>query len=306
MRTFVLMSALKHAYLLLVHTSPAQVRKLLELLDDPRNDLYVHIDRKASFGPEAFSGCCRCAGLHFIEPRRRVNWGGVSIMRTTLDLLKAATAEPHAYYHLLSGMDLPLKSQDEIHAFFDAHPDREFLKLWPVVPARARRFQYFMLFPEGQQYFLPKLVNNLVKSILIALHIRINKGIDFRFASQWFSISDEFARYVLTQEDWLERVFRHTGTCDEVFLPTLLMNSPLRDRLFDPTIHLEKQQVVDPVHLGNLRLIDWTRGKSIRHPWVFLAGDWEMLMNSPYFWARKFDERVDEQIIDRIYTQLKG
>ena len=56
---------------------------------------------------------------------------------------------------------------------------------------------------------------------------------------------------------------------------------------------------------GNLRLIDWTRGKSIRHPWVFLAGDWDLLMSAPYFWARKFDERVDEQIIDRIYAQLK-
>ena len=44
----------------------------------------------------------------------------------------------------------------------------------------------------------------------------------------------------------------------------------------------------------------------MRHPWVFVAGDWEMLMSAPYFWARKFDERVDEQIIDRIYTELKA
>ena len=42
-----------------------------------------------------------------------------------------------------------------------------------------------------------------------------------------------------------------------------------------------------------------------RHPWVFRAADWEMLQATPCFWARKFDERVDAEIIDRIYRQLK-
>ena len=28
-------------------------------------------------------------------------------------------------------------------------------------------------------------------------------------------------------------------------------------------------------------------------------------MRVPYFWARKFDERVDAQIIDRLYGHLK-
>lgn len=300
------MTGHKHAYLLLIHACPDQARKLLELLDDPRNDLYIHIDRKASFGPDALAGCCRHSAVRFIEPRLSVSWGGVSIMRATLALLEAAVPGHYAYYHLLSGMDLPLKSQDEIHAFFDSHPDREFLKLWPTVPAMTRRFRYYTVFPEGQHFFLTHWINNLVKAVLSTLHISINKDIEFRFAAQWFSISDGFAAYAISRKDWLERVFAHTGTCDEVFMPTLLWGSPFRDRLFDATVHLEKKKVIDPEHLGNLRLIDWTRGPSIRHPWVFRAGDWDMLMGSPYFWGRKFDERVDAEIIDRIYTELKG
>lgn len=299
------METSRHAYLLLVHTCPGQVRKLLGLLDDPRNELYIHIDAKAPFGPEALEGCCSRSRVHFLEPRRRVNWGGVSIMRTTLALLKEAVPGHYDYYHLLSGMDLPLKSQDEIHAFFDAHPGREFLQLWPVVPARATRFRYFTLFPEGQHWFLTNLANNLVKGILIALHIRINKDVDFRLSSQWFSITDAFARYVLSQEDWLERTFKHTGTCDEVFIPTLLWNSPFRERLFDATEHQERERAFDPEHLGNLRFIDWTRGESVRHPWTFRKDDWELLRSVPQLWARKFDERVDPAIIDRLYEELK-
>lgn len=299
------MAGQMHAYLLLVHACPGQVCKLLSLLDDPRNDIFVHIDGKAAFGPETFRDVCRFSRVQFISPRLPVHWGGVNMMRATLALLKAATAEPHAYYHLLSGMDLPLKTQDEIHAFFNAHPGYEFLKLWPVEQKRESRFRYFTLFPEGNGFFLTNWANNVVKGILMALHIRINKDIDFRMASQWFSITDACARYVIGEEAWLEKVFRRTGTCDEVFLPTLLWRSTFKERLYDTTLHQERELSVNTEHLGNLRFIDWTRGESIRHPWTFRSEDWDLLMRVPYFWARKFDERVDAQIIDRLYGHLK-
>lgn len=300
------MNVNKHACLILAHACPDQLHKLLTLLDDPRNDIYVHIDAKAAFGPEALADVCRHSALHFIEPRIRVSWGGVNMMRATLALLKAATPGQYGYYHLLSGMDLPIRSQDVIHTFFDANPDREFLKLWPVEPKRAARFQYYIPFPEGKPSLLTNLLNNLVKGILMALHIRINRDVEFRMASQWFSITDAFARYVISQEAWLERVFRHTTSCDEVFMPTILWNSPFRDRLYDNTVHIEREQSTDTEHLGNLRFIDWTRGESVRHPWVFREDDWDLLMSVPYFWARKFDERVDPAIIERIYRELSS
>lgn len=299
------MSAQKHAYLILAHSRSGQLCKLLALLDDPRNDIYIHIDRKARFSPKDFSDCCSASRLFFVEPRLRVHWGGVSIMRATLALLKAAVPGHYAYYHLLSGMDLPIKTQDEIHAFFDAHPDREFLQLWPYEASKAIRLRYFTLMPEQQSFFLTRTINHLVKGILIALDIQINRGIDFHYGSQWFSISDAFACYTVDQEDWLERVFRHTGVCDEEFLPTLLMNSPFRDRLFDASLHDERQQCAGSGLAGNLRLIDWTRGESVRHPWTFRSEDWEMLMHSPCLWARKFDERVDPEIIGRVCSHLR-
>ncbi|CCY12337.1 glycosyltransferase [Porphyromonas sp. CAG:1061] len=43
-------------------------------------------------------------------------------------LLRAATSrDSYQYFHLISGADLPLKSQDEIHAFFSAHQGQEFI-----------------------------------------------------------------------------------------------------------------------------------------------------------------------------------
>ena len=290
----------RHAYLILAHHRFGQLRKLLELLDDPRNDIFVHIDAKAQFDPEEWQGVCKYSALRFTSRRIRVHWGGVSIMRAELMLLKESLqAGDYSYFHLLSGMDLPIKSQDAIHEFFEANDGKEFLNYWKFKKTTASRFSYVTLFPEGAGHFLTNLLNNIFKGLQMAVGYRINRGIDFRFASQWFSITGECARYVTEHEDWLEKVFRRTNTCDEIFLATLVWNSPFRERLY-----IKEEVAEHLVNESNMRFIDWSRGESIRHPYTFRSEDWELLMGVPHFWARKFDEKTDSEIIDRIWSKL--
>ncbi|MBQ9549118.1 MAG: glycosyl transferase [Bacteroidales bacterium] len=289
-----------HAYLILAHAHFAQLRTLLRLLDDGRNDIFVHVDARAKdFRQQDFEGVCRKSRLQFIEPRIAVHWGGVSIMRAELALLRAALPGHYRYYHLLSGMDLPLKTQDEIHAWFEAHDGKEFIQCWKMKKSTPSRFRYYTLFPEGAGRFGTNLLNNIFKGLQMALGIRINRQVDFRFASQWFSITDGLARYVVEQEPWLEKVFAHTNTCDEIFLPTLLARSPFRDALFEPGL-----SQAGTVNLANLRFIDWSRGESVRHPWTFRLEDKDLLLSTPHFWARKFDDAVDDAIIEEISDYL--
>ena len=49
-----------------------------------------------------------------------------------------------------------------------------------------------------------------------------------------------------------------------------------------------------------MRLTDWKRG----NPYTFHMEDLEMLMSSGYIFARKFDENVDNTIIESIYRRL--
>mgnify|MGYP000015433992 CR=1 FL=1 len=282
----------RHAYLILAHKNPGQLRRLLSLLDDSRNDIYVHVDGRASFGPEALVGACRRSGLFFPARRYRVHWGGVSIMRSELALLEAAVSGgDYSYCHLLSGMDMPLTDQDTIHAFFDAHHGREFINLWPMKADTADRFHYYTLFPEGARNFLTHFLNDSFKSFQKLVGYSMNKDVEFRSASQWFSITGELARYVVSRRDWLEKVFQHTCLCDEIFLATLVWNSPFRDR----------------VCTEDMRLIDWSSGgEGARHPWTFRLGDLDRIMSSGKFWARKFDEGVDSRIIDEVCARLVG
>ena len=293
----------KHAYLILAHKNFGQLRKLIALLDHERNDIYVHVDAKASgFNPEEWRDVTKHSPLFFLPERISVSWGGVSIMRSELALLKRALADGgHDYYHLLSGMDLPIKTQEEIHDFFDAHKGKEFINLWEFKKSTLTRFRYFTVFPEGEGRFATRIVNHIFKGLQMAVGFRINRDVDFRFGSQWFSITEELARYTVDHEEWLEKVFRHTSTCDEIFLPTLVAASPYRDRLFVPTPVKNQKEV----NLSNMRFIDWSRGESIRHPWTFRAEDLPLLESVDHLWARKFDEETDPEIIDMIYERLR-
>lgn len=293
----------KHAYLILAHKNFGQLQRMIELLDHPRNDIYVHVDAKAKdFNPDEWKGITSHSSLKFLKERINVNWGGVSIMRAEIALLKEAASYGHYdYYHLLSGMDLPIKPQEMMHDFFDANKGKEFLNLWEFKTSTLSRFRYYTIFPEGEAKFRTRIINHIFKGLQMAVGFRINRNVDFRFGSQWFSITDALARYVLDKEEWLEKVFRHTSTCDEIFLPTLVWNSEFRNKLYHP----EPVKSQKEVNNSNMRFIDWTRGESIRHPWTFRANDEELLQSVPHFWARKFDENIDSEIINKIYGKLK-
>lgn len=292
----------RHAYLILAHKNFGQLRKLLVLLDDPRNDIFVHVDGKARFSPEEWKNVCRFSRLVFISPRLKVYWGGVNSMRCELALLReAVSCGPYSYYHLVSGMDLPIKDQDTIHDFFDRHEGKEFLDFWEMDEDIYERVRYYTLFPEGEGNFLTHFINGLCKDIQGTAGYSINKDVDFHFSSVWFSMTDALARYVISKEDWLEKVFAHTSNCDELFLATVVWNSPFRENLYSREVAKNHA-----VNLSNMRFIDWSRGGSHRHPWTFRSEDWDLLMSVPHFWARKFDEGTDSGIIDRIYRHLAG
>ena len=116
----------KHAYLVMAHHQFPLLQTTLRLLDDPRNDFFIHIDKKA--GAVDFEEIRRAAPhsrVTFIE-RLSVHWGGYSQIRCELALLQAATqAGQYAYYHLISGVDLP--PYFAVPLFHGKKPEKPFL-----------------------------------------------------------------------------------------------------------------------------------------------------------------------------------
>lgn len=82
--------------------------------------------------------------------------------------------------------------------------------------------------------------------IQISFGIKRSTGITFQKGANWFSITDELARYVLSKEKWIKKVFKDTDCADEIFLQTIVINSKYKDNLFSKKF--------DNSIYGNMRL----------------------------------------------------
>lgn len=68
----------KHAYLIIAHNNWEQLKKLILLLDDCRNDIFLHIDKKCGEITEIINSLttlCKSSNINIFQ-EFSVNWGG--------------------------------------------------------------------------------------------------------------------------------------------------------------------------------------------------------------------------------------
>lgn len=266
---------------------------LLELIDDFRNDIFIHIDAKVQkFNFSLYESYCKVSRIFFIKNRVDVKWGGYEQVQVELNLFEEATSKrQYSYYHLISGVDLPLKTQNEIHDFFIAE-NKEFLFYRDVYS----KWDYQRL----SRYHLPRSWNSKFVSYfnIIQDRLEINRfrkyGLQFRRGYNWCSLTDDAVRYILGKKGLIKR-FCHASVCaDECYKQIILFNSQFRDRLF----------INDSGESSDLRAVDWVR-RNGDSPHIYTSEDYEILIQSEKMFARKFDEKIDIDIVNRIVSHVK-
>lgn len=283
----------KHAYLIAAHHQMDLLKVLLSLLDDEKNDIYLHVDSRCRvFNESEMLSTVRKSKLFFIE-RRKVAWGGYSQIQLEFDLLHAATKNGYAYYHLISGVDLPIKSQEYIHVFFEKHKGQEFISFdydQNIVNFKNRLDVYHVWQEQyGNKKNLLYKADRFIQLIQKQVGVHRLKSIPYNLkkGANWFSITHELATYVLEKEIICRKIFKKTRCCDEVFLQTLVFNSPFKERLYFSE-HAKRYY--------NMRYVDFKRG----NPYVFTRQDYDEIMSREELFARKFDIIVDRDIINEI------
>ncbi|UTA69109.1 beta-1,6-N-acetylglucosaminyltransferase [Emticicia sp. 21SJ11W-3] len=291
----------KHAYLIIAHNNPWQLSILIELLDDERNDIYILIDIKSNLSENQILYKPKYANLIVLKDlNRKIYWGGISLIMAELYLLEIAQRHhQYSYYHLLSGMDLPLKTQDFLHSFF-GQTSKEFVGFddhhLKSAQWKTERYHFFV---EGFNYRKKKIYKYLRNGLVLIQKIlfikRKREFAKYYHGSAFFSISLAFAKHLINKKSIIEKSYKHTICCDEVFIQTELMNSEF------------ERNVSSSVAKGreNMRLIDWSRREG-NTPYTWRIQDFDEMIKSPYFFARKVDENVDKEIILKIRQYLIG
>ena len=292
---------MKHAYLIMAHNEPYILEKILRLIDDERNDIYVHVDKKwKDFDFDYFKDLVKKSKLFFTK-RLDVKWGSFKQIECELLLFEEAANNKYAYYHLISGVDMPLISQNEIHDFFDKNCGKEFVIFdnhngISEQAIERVKFYHFLVPWARSKSMIKRLLFGKIHfwSIKIQKKLKVNRikkyDIDFRKGANWVSITDDLVRYILSNKKIIYKIFKYSYCADELFVQTILYNS----EFYKNVVSLKNDD-----YMSIKRFIDWNRGQ----PYTFKLEDFDLIMNSGCFFARKFSSKVDKNIIDKIYEK---
>lgn len=292
---------MKHAFLIMAHNDAYVLEKLLKLIDYEENDIYLHIDKKSNdLREEEITKWVRRSRLFFAH-RMDVRWGAFSIVECQLSMMgEAVNREKYAYYHLLSGVDLPIKKQKELHDFFDEHQGKEFIHYsyhHPIDGAILDRVKIYHFLNKNQRNSsrLVRGINNKAYHLLLRIQKKLNvdrtKGKEYYFGANWCSITDDLVKFILSHKNEIRKEYRFASCSDEIYLQTLIWGTSFYNNLYISR---------DGDYEACVRYIDWQRG----NPYVFRINDFESLMHSPMFFARKFSSVIDKEIVDIIFEKL--
>lgn len=275
---------MKHAYLIMAHNEPEILNVLLSMLDDERNDLYLHIDKKSNLiNVDALS--VNHAKLIILQERISLYWMDISQVKTEMLLFETAYKNgPYAYYHIVSGVDLPIKTQDYIHQFCDTHQGKEFVAFENEphnVADMKRKISKYHILPNHYRdgnYIRFRACNAFRKMFLYVqdkLNYNRKEELEFKKGSNWVCVTHEFVGYLLQKKEFIFKRFKYVPACDEIFLQSIIWNSPFRDKIYK----------VNDGCKGYLHHIEWNRGV---FPYVWKSEDFNELINSDKLFARKF------------------
>ena len=268
----------------MAHGNFSILKSMMKILDDERFDFYIHIDAKTETGGEEreLLSICKKSKVYLTQ-RIAVYWGHYSQTQTQLLLIKAAmnNTEKYDYFHLVSGIDMPLKTPDEIDSFISKNIGSEFVTVWRTDNWRMKyKYPFIKKYKRSKNEIINKVKKGLISRVLRLprtkeADIQKNKGWTVYCGDAWYSISYDLAEYLLFHEDEIMRYWKDCYIADECLLATIVKNTPEFERKMYPT---------------NTREIRWEN--CVPHIWT--KSDLPYLYKSTAIFARKFSlEHID-------------
>ena len=270
------------AYSISGYHHPDQFAWLMSAIRHPDDLFVIHVDgRTAEPVFAALRAVAGTAANVIVIDRQPITWMGISLVEAELRAIRTALEAKPGFDYLisLSMQDYPLKSRAEIAAELEAAPGRDYLTFEPLAeqPFHMRRRPWLWSFEHKG-----RLVRTIVPR-LVPRELPIPwKGPWWRILSRatcdWVATSPLTERYLA--------FLRNVQTPDEFFFQNLLMQGLGAARLAD----------------GYRHFISWPGGSP--SPETLTMAHADALLASPLWYARKFDERVDARILQRLAERI--
>ena len=299
------------AYLIFAHKNPDQLGRLLGKLYYPGCMFYIHVDAKSTVKPFVLAATqVPSASITWLTKRTPVSWGDFSLSAAYLNgfqTILQKRPEPD-FIITLSGQDYPIVTNQALHNWLANHIDQTILDYdvvtedSPHLIERVDRY-YLSIKPHrtivypypNPQDFKKRLFNATLRlSDLFNLPRQFPMGHQLYFGTNWFQVKPTTARYLVEfarSNPAYVKFARTTFVPDEFFFQTILLNAPDRIR--------------NTIYNHRMTFMQWDRPEgSYTKP--ISVRELPNMLNSGKFFARKFDETVDNEVLDRLDQYLTG
>lgn len=288
---------LNHAFLMMVHKSPELFSRIVHILAKENHYFFVHIDKKSNNYQEFVKAVNDIDNIVFI-PRMENYHGSVTQIYCEISLFKYALEFPTKldYFHLISGQDYPLRTNEVFDKFFEDNNGFSFACIeGKKFHEEKMKHSYLM---RTQLYHPNK--NNKWQYLILRLTWRLQLKLKIRSEIpnlwggwNWKSLTrnvTEFMLYYIENNPKFLKRLNHTMCCDEIYFPTIFHNRmeefnikglmPLRYVSFNPTHPVE----------NNYR------------PYTLDERDFPYIITSQAFFCRKVDLPKSNKLLDLIDT----
>ncbi len=294
----------KQAILITAYKDLDHLHKLVNFFDNDFS-VYIHLDRKSRFGEIDIKPIKSCEQVKLVSRKFRVNWAGRNHLKCYLHLAEEALQDKrNVYFHLISGQDFPVKELSYFKKFGTSQNRCDFLEsfrlpahIWDNENGGFDRVDYFHFFDlmDAKRHlkWLWRLVRLQKKIGLKRAYSNTLPPLYGGFT--WWTLSRETLEYVLkyTKEDKrLLRRLKHTFCPEEIYFPTVIMNSPLAKKVVN----------------DNLRYIDWSPPRVRKHstsPAILDITDYKKIKAGNDLFARKFESPTSDQLLEKLISSIR-
>lgn len=301
------MSRIRIAFLLTLYGNIEQANMFIkQLLEYEGSYIFIHVDKKAE---NIKKDILKDERVQIMPKSLLVEWGDFSQTESTYELMKYANKSgKFDYYSVHSGSDLAIKS---VRAFADfLENDNKYAyticdrlpeKTWQYGGGLGRiALKWPKCFRRKYSCHHPMRYLRSLYGKAYGAHIikgkKLPQNITFYGRSDWYTLRndcvDYLINYVENHPDYVD-LFRDSLIGSEIFFTTV--------------VHMNNKQKGNIVSDNDLRYIDFNNvDKSTPgSPKLLRSEDYDSIMRSDKFFARKFDIRVDREVVDNIIRAVK-
>lgn len=288
-------------FLILVHKNASQCCRLIDSLinSEKTSIVLIHVDLKANdIFKKLEEYYVDQSRVKLIAERYNVHWGSFNQVKATFALIQEGAKYNADYFSFLSGQDFPVKSHGAFVAFLNNHKGSEFItgfKLpdpqWTGEGGLNRMNLYWRDVKKRKEGFFKNKLNAFIYHFQKASGFRRKLKYNYYGGANWFTLSLQAIKYIATYVNenplFLES-FRYSRNADEIFVQSVLFNSEFKDQVI----------------YNDLRFIDWNTGPE--SPRILRIEDFDRLVaTKDKFFARKFDESIDLNILNKLDEYIK-